>query len=125
MLNTQNIQSTVSTPHNAPIPYVRSPPHDTLIEPACPSYDDFPPQSTETNSSTSLYAPTPGLNNTKKEVYYQTQTPPILVKAEQAPIHPVFSFNSQPTSTPNAELSLFSNEFCSQFYSMLQMFNSG
>ncbi|MBW0525017.1 hypothetical protein O181_064732 [Austropuccinia psidii MF-1] len=72
----------------------------------------------ESNSSPPLHAPTPGLNNLNQEVDFQTRNPPTLEETEQSPI-------SQPASTPNGEFSIFSNEFCPQFYKMFQMFNSG
>ncbi|MBW0483120.1 hypothetical protein O181_022835 [Austropuccinia psidii MF-1] len=110
-INTQEIQSTISTPQNAHTPCVRSSPQDTSIKPTHPSCDDVPPQSTESNSCPPLNAPTPGLNNLNQEADCQAQNPPILVETEQAPI-------SQPTTTPNIE-------FCPQFYNMFQIFNSG
>ncbi|MBW0460546.1 hypothetical protein O181_000261 [Austropuccinia psidii MF-1] len=108
-INTQEIQSTISTPQSTQTPCVRLSPHDTSIKPPHPSCDDVPPQSTESNSSPPLHFPTPGLNNLNQEVDFQTQNPPILVETEEAPI-------SQPTPTPNVEFSILSNEFHLQFF---------
>ncbi|MBW0511633.1 hypothetical protein O181_051348 [Austropuccinia psidii MF-1] len=117
-INTQEIQSTIETPQNAHTPCVRSSPNDTSIEPPPPSCDDVPPQSLESNSSPPSHAPTPGLNNLNQEFDFQTQNPPTLEETQQSPI-------SQPASPPNVEFSIFSNEFCPQFFKIFQMFNSG
>ncbi|MBW0580322.1 hypothetical protein O181_120037 [Austropuccinia psidii MF-1] len=69
-------------------------------------------------SSPLLHAPTPGLNNFNQEVDFQTQNPPTFEETQQSAI-------SQPASPPNFEFSIFSNEFCPQFYKIFQMFNSG
>ncbi|MBW0484951.1 hypothetical protein O181_024666 [Austropuccinia psidii MF-1] len=99
-------------------------PHDTSIELPHPSCDDVtpktlkPPHSNKSNSSTPLHLQTPCLNHTLQQADCEIQTPPVLVEDEQAP-------TSQPTSTPNFECSIFSNPFCSQFYNIFQIFNSG